>query len=362
VAVKQLFRYEGLRRVQVDEVGPDDIAVVGGIEDLSVGDTICPHDAPDPLPAIKIEEPTISMVFCVNTSPFAGTEGRFVTSRQISARLELASLRDVALVVVGTDSADAFEVKGRGVMHLGVLVESMRREGYEFAVAKPHVILKQVDGVVCEPVERASIEVPTHSAGKVIEYLGRRRGEMSEMHPMGPGGEHTRVEFSVPARGLIGARTALMTLTRGEAILSHVFEAWRPDQGRIPRRTNGVLVSDRSGDAVPYGLFNLLDRGEFFVAPGQRVYEGMIVGENNKDKDLGVNVCREKKLSNMRAAGRDDNVKLPPPHVMSLEESLEYIEDDELLEVTPTSLRLRKKFLLEVDRKKSDRAAATASR
>jgi GTP-binding protein len=179
---------------------------------------------------------------------------------------------------------------------------------------------------------------------------------------MGPGGEHTRVEFSVPARGLIGARTALMTLTRGEAILSHVFEAWRPDQGRIPRRTNGVLVSDRSGDAVPYGLFNLLDRGEFFVAPGQKVYEGMIVGENNKDKDLGVNVCREKKLSNMRAAGRDDNVKLPPPHVMSLEESLEYIEDDELLEVTPSSLRLRKKFLLEVDRKKYDRAAAKASR
>ena len=362
VAVKQLFRYEGLRRVQVDEVGPDDIAVVGGIEDLAVGDTLCPHDAPDPLPAIELEEPTISMVFCVNTSPFAGTEGRFVTSRQISARLELASLRDVALVVVGTESADAFEVKGRGVMHLGVLVESMRREGYEFAVAKPHVILKQVDGVVCEPVERASIEVPTESAGKVIEYLGRRRGEMIEMHPMGPNGEHTRVEFSVPARGLIGARTALMTLTRGEAILSHVFEAWRPDQGRIPRRTSGVLVSDRSGDAVPYALFNLLDRGEFFVAPGQKVYEGMIVGENNKDKDLGVNVCREKKLSNMRAAGRDDNVKLPPPHVMSLEESLEYIEDDELLEVTPSSLRLRKRMLLEVDRKKYDRAAAKAGR
>jgi GTP-binding protein len=359
VAVKQLFRYEGLQREQVEQVYAGDIAVVAGIEGLSIGDTLCPPDAPDALPAIELEEPTISMVFQVSNSPFAGQEGRYVTSRQISARLELAALRDVALVVVPTASADAFEVKGRGVMHLGVLVESMRREGYEFSVAKPHVILKDVDGTRCEPVELATIEVPTESAGKVIEYLGKRRGEMSHMGPMGSG-EHTKVEFTVPARGLIGARTALMTLTRGEAILSHVFDSWQPDQGRIPRRINGVLVSDRAGEAVPYALFNLLDRGRFFVAPGDKVYEGMIVGENNKEKTLGVNVCREKKLSNMRAAGRDDNVKVPPPLVMSLEECLEYIEDDELLEVTPSSLRLRKRTLSEADRRKEDRATAKA--
>jgi GTP-binding protein len=302
------------------------------------------------------------MIFCVNNSPFAGQEGRFVTSRQIAARLELAALRDVALLVAPTDAADAFEVKGRGVMHLGVLVESMRREGYEFGVGKPHVILKQVAGRLCEPIELAAIEVPTESAGKVIEYLGRRRGEMAEMYPMGADGTHTRIEFKVPSRGLIGARTALMTLTRGEAILSHVFEAWEPDQGRIPRRTSGVLISDRSGDTVPYALFGLLDRGEFFVAPGTRVYEGMIVGEHSKDKDLGVNVCREKKLTNVRSAGRDENVKLPPPRNMSLEECLEYIEDDELLEVTPGSLRLRKRVLAEVERRKVDRASAKAGR
>jgi GTP-binding protein len=362
IAVKRLFRYEGLSRVQVDEVHAGDIAVVAGIDELSVGDTLCPPDAPEALPAIEIEEPTISMVFSVSNSPFAGKEGKYVTSRQIAARLELASMRDVALVVVPTESADSYEVKGRGVMHLGVLVESMRREGYEFSVAKPHVILKQVDGKRCEPYERATIEVPTESAGKVIEYLGRRRGEMDHMGPLGLSGEHTKIEFIVPARGLIGARTALMTLTRGEAILSHVFDSWQPDGGRIPRRTNGVLVSDRAGEAVPYALFNLLDRGQFFVAPNEKVYEGMVVGENNKDKDLGVNVCREKKLSNMRAAGRDDNVKIPPPLRMSLEECLEYIEDDELLEVTPSSLRLRKRVLSEVERKKEDRKAAKATR
>jgi GTP-binding protein len=356
-AVKQLLRYEGLQRVQVDEVSAGDIAIVGGIEEIAVGDTLCPPDRPEPLPAIRLEEPTISMVFCVNTSPFAGKEGQYVTSRQISARLELAALRDVALGVVPTDTPDAFEVKGRGVMHLGVLAENMRREGFEFAVAKPQVIQKRVDGVLCEPVERAVIEVPTESAGKVIEYLGRRRGEMSHMEPFG---EHTRLEFLVPSRGLIGARTALMTLTRGEAILSHVFEAWRPDQGAIPRRSNGVLVSDRPGDTVPYAIFNLLDRGEFFVPPGVPVYEGMIVGENNKDNDLSVNVCREKKLTNIRSAGADENVKIPPHHVMSLEEALEYIEDDELVEMTPENLRLRKKVLSETDRKKEARKASKA--
>jgi GTP-binding protein len=292
------------------------------------------------------------MHFCVNDSPFAGLEGQYVTSRHLRARLERANLRDVALELADTDSSEAIEVKGRGVMHLSVLIENMRREGYELAVGKPHVILHEVDGVVCEPYERATIEVPTEFAGRVIEYLGRRRGEMTHMEPFGV---QTRLEFRVPSRGLIGARTALMTLTKGEAILSHIFEAWRPDQGPIPRRSCGVLVADRPGDAVPYGLFNLLDRGEFFIAPGTPVYEGMIVGENNKEGDLPVNVCRTKKLTNMRAAGRDDNAKIAPARIMSLEESLEYIEDDELLEVTPSSLRLRKRILNETERKRQKR-------
>jgi GTP-binding protein len=299
------------------------------------------------------------MEFYVSNSPFAGQEGQYVTSRQILARLERAALRDVALQLAPGQTTDAFEVKGRGVMHLGVLIENMRREGYEFSVGKPRVILKQVDGVQCEPYERTAVEVPTVHAGRVIEYLGRRRGEMTHMEPFG---EHTRVEFLCPSRGLIGARTALMTLSQGEAILSHVFDRWRPDGGPIPRRTNGVLVSDRSGEAVPYAMFGLLDRGTFFVEPGVPVYEGMIVGENNKDNDLSVNVCREKKLTNIRSAGKDENVKLPPAHVMSLEECLEYVEDDELLEVTPKSLRLRKRILSEVERKKQTRKEAKVAR
>ena len=341
--VKSLFRYEGLERRPVESVQAGDIAVVAGIEQLCIGDTLCDPEMPEPLPAIEVDEPTISMVFQVNDSPFSGREGTFVTSRHLRSRLERAALRDVALDLADTSSAEAIEVKGRGVMHLSVLVENMRREGYEFAVGKPHVLIKEVDGVRCEPFERASVEVPTTFAGRIIEYLGRRRGEMLHMEPLSD--TISKIEFSIPARGLIGARTALLTLSQGEAILSHVFETWRPDGGRIPRRSNGVLVADRPGPAVAYGLFGLSDRGTFMVAPGEEVYEGMIVGANNKDDDLPVNVCRTKKLSNMRAAGRDDNVSLPPPWKLSLEECLEYIEDDELLEVTPRSLRLRKRVL-----------------
>jgi GTP-binding protein len=350
--IKQLQRYEGLTKITVDEVHAGDIAIVGGVEELSIGDTLCPPDRQEPLPAIRLEEPTISMIFCVNNSPFAGKEGQFVTSRQIGSRLELAALRDVALIVEPTPSPDQFLVKGRGVMHLGVLAENMRREGFEFGVGKPQVIIKEVDGQKCEPIERAVIETPNDSAGKIIEYLGKRRAEMTHMEPFG---EHTRLEFLVPSRGLIGARTAMMTMSRGEAILSHVFELWRADQGPIPRRQNGVLISDRAGDTVPYGMFGLLDRGEFFVAPGTAVYEGMIVGENNKDQDLELNACREKKLTNIRSAGKDENVKLPPPHVMSLEEALEYIEDDELVEITPKSIRLRKRILSSIERMKQAR-------
>jgi GTP-binding protein len=295
------------------------------------------------------------MVFQVNNSPFAGQEGTFVTSRQILARLDRATTRDVALRLAQTDSADTYEVKGRGVMHLSVLIENMRREGFEFSVGKPHVIIKVIDGVKHEPYERATVEVPSGRAGRIIEYLGRRRGEMTHLDTAG---ELARIEFKIPARGLIGARTALLTLSQGEAVLSHVFESWERDGGPIPRRSSGVLVSDRAGDTVAYGLDGLQDRGDFFVAPGTPVYEGMIVGENNKDDDLGVNVCRAKKLTNMRASGRDDNVKIAPPRLMSLEECLEYIEDDELLEVTPKSLRLRKAVLSETERKKIKRKAA----
>ncbi len=340
--VKGLYRYEGLKRVPVDTVEAGDIAVVAGIEGLSIGDTLCDLEHPDPLPAIHIDEPTLSMIFQVNDSPFSGREGTYVTSRQILARLERAALGDVALELAPTDASEAFEVKGRGVMHLGVLVEKMRREGYEFAVGKPHVITKEVDGVRCEPYERATVEVPSEFAGRVIEYLGRRRGEMLHMEPLGA---MQKVEFAVPARGLIGARTALLTLSTGEAILAHVFENWRPDGGPIPRRSNGVLVSSNAGPVFAYALEGLSDRGEFFVSPGNEVYEGMIVGENNKNEDLAINVCRQKKLTNVRSANKEMFTKLPPPHEMSLEECLEYLEDDELLEVTPKSLRLRKRVL-----------------
>ncbi|MFN0241833.1 MAG: translational GTPase TypA [Planctomycetota bacterium] len=357
--IKGLYRYEGLNRVAVEEVKAGDIAVVAGIDDMKIGDTLCPQDAQDPLPAIKLDEPTIAMEFFVSNSPFAGQHGQFVTSRQVLARLEKAQLRDVALILANPDASDGFEVKGRGVMHLGVLIENMRREGYEFSVGKPRVILKTVEGVRCEPFERTSVEAPTQHAGRVIEYLGKRRGEMVHMEPFG---EHTRLEFLCPSRGLIGARTALMTLSQGEAILSHVFDCWKQDGGPIPRRTNGVLVADRSGEAIPYGMFGLLDRGTFFIEPGTSVYEGMIVGENNKDNDLDVNVCREKRLTNIRSAGKDENVKLPPAHNMSLEEALEYIEDDELVEVTPKTLRLRKRALTAIERKKQDRQAARVAR
>jgi len=352
VLVKSLFRYEGLERRPVEAVHAGDIAVVAGIDELSIGDTLCPADRREPLPAIRVDEPTISMVFQVNDSPFAGKEGTYVTSRHLRSRLERASLRDVALQLADTDSAEAIEVKGRGVMHLGVLVEEMRREGYEFAVGKPHVITRVIDGVKNEPFELASVETPPEAAGRVIEFLGRRRGEMLSMEPLG---EQTKLEFRIPARGLIGARTALLTLSQGNAILTHVFDSWRPDAGKIPRRTSGVLVSDRSGPAVPYALNSLQDRGVFFVEPGVDVYEGMIVGANNKEGDLPLNVCRTKKLSNMRAAGKDDNVILAPPRVLSLEECLEYIEEDELLEVTPENLRLRKRELNADRRKKNER-------
>ena len=351
--IKNLYRYEGLAKVPTEQVEAGDIAVVAGIEELTIGDSLCPAEQPDPLPGIELDEPTLSMVFQVNDSPFSGKEGKFVTSRQVLARLEKAALRDAALTIQPTEKTDAYEVHGRGVMHLGVLIENMRREGYEFAVAKPRVILKEVDGKRCEPYERATVEVPQDHAGKVIEYLGRRRGELLEMDSSG---SMTRVQFKIPARGLIGARTALLSLTNGEAILGHLFEEWGPDGGAIPRRNGSVLVSDRSGPVLAYALDGLSDRGTFYVEPGDEVYEGMVVGESAKPGDLTLNVCRGKKLTNMRAAGKDDNSNLAPPKKRSLEEYLEFIEDDELLEVTPGNLRPRKRVLDATQRKRVARA------
>jgi GTP-binding protein len=350
--VKSLYRYEGLERVPASSVQSGDIAVVAGIEDLSIGDTLCDPEVLDPLPAIAIDEPTISMQFSINDSPFGGKEGSYVTSRHVQTRLERAAIRDVALTIEPTQKTDTFEVKGRGVMHLGVLIEAMRREGFEFAVGKPLVIVKEVDGKMCEPFERATVEVPTEHSGRIIEYLGRRRGEMLHMEALG---NVTKVEFLIPARGLIGARTAMLTLSQGEAILAHVFDSWKLDGGVIPRRTSGVLVSDRTGPVLTYALDGLSDRGKFFVRPGDEVYEGMVVGEQNKTGDLPVNVCRAKKLTNVRASSKDQAASLSPPRIMSLEESLEYIEDDELLEVTPSSLRLRKRILSADQRKKAQR-------
>jgi GTP-binding protein len=355
--VKSLFRYEGLVRTPATAVEAGDIAVIGGIEQLRIGDTLCEIEHPEPLPAIRVDEPTISMIFQINDSPFSGTEGTYVTSRHLRTRLGRAAMRDVALELADTDTAEAIEVKGRGVMHLGVLIESMRREGYEFAVGKPHVITKMIDGVECEPYERATVEVPREFAGRVIEYMGRRRGNMLQMDPLGE--LQTKIDFDIAARGLIGARTVLLTLTRGEAVLSHVFDSWKEDGGLIPRRTNGVLVADRAGPTVPYALFGLADRGSFFVSPGEEVYEGMVVGEYRRGGDLPVNVCRTKKLTNMRASGRDDNVSLAPPVPKGLEEYLEYVEEDELLEITPRSLRLRKRIRKAELRRKATRAART---
>jgi len=355
--IKKLFRYEGLTKVAVEEVRAGDIAVVAGIDDLCIGDTLCPLENQDPLPGITVDEPTVSMIFHVNDSPFAGQDGKFVTSRHVRSRLEKAALRDVALTLADTDSSEAIEVKGRGVMHIGVLIENMRREGFEFAVGKPSVIIKEVDGVMCEPFERATVEVPTDFAGKIIDYLSRRRGEMLSMEPFG--NTSSKLQFLIPARGLLGARTPLLTLSTGEMVLSHVFDSWKKDGGLIPRRQTGVLVADRPGPAVAYGLAGLADRGIFFVAPGMEVYEGMVVGVNNKEQDLPVNVCRTKKLTNMRASGRDDNVNLAPATIMSLEESLEYVEHDELLEITPHFLRLRKRVRNANDRKRTERQASS---
>ena len=351
-AVTELFIFDKLGRTPIHEVTAGDICAVTGIGNVEIGDTITDPEAPDPLPLIDIDRPTISMVFQVNDSPFAGQEGKFVTSRQLRDRLYRELESNVALRVEDLPTAGSFEVSGRGTLHLGILIENMRREDYEFQVGKPRPIFIEENGKRKEPMELLHVQTPEESAGKVIELAGSRKGEMSRYELQG---ERILMQFKIPARGLIGMGSRLMSLTAGEAIICHNFDGYEAHKGNIPRRSAGVMVSSERGKAVGYALFTLKDRGPMFVAPGEPIYEGMIVGEHCKDDDITVNLCREKKLTNVRAAGSDKNILLSPPRVMSIEEALEYIEEDELLEITPGNYRLRKRVLNAKLRRKDKR-------
>ena len=344
VKISKLYEFEGLQKVEVKEAKFGSIVAISGIADISIGDTICSPLKPEALPFVKIEEPTISINFSVNDGPFAGQEGKFVTSRHIRERLYRELNTDVSLRVEDTDSTDTFKVSGRGELHLSILIETMRREGYEFLVSKPEVLYREINGVKCEPMEQVYIDVPEEFVGNVIEKLGSRKGEMRNMTPSANGG-YTRVEFSIPSRGLIGYKNELLTDTKGNGIMNTIFDGYQPYKGDIPTRTMGSLVAFESGEAVAYGLFNAQDRGDLFISPGTKVYTGMIVGRNSRADDLDVNVCKKKQLTNMRSSSADEALKLTPPIVMSLEQSLEFISEDEYVEVTPKSIRMRKKVL-----------------
>ena len=341
--IAKLYTYEGLKRVEKEEVSAGDIVCVSGIADINIGDTICDINNPEKIPFVDIDEPTVSMTFSVNNGPFAGKEGQFVTSRHIRDRLMKELERNVSLRVKETSSADSFEVCGRGELHLSVLIENMRREGFELLVSRPKVIFKDIDGVKCEPMERLVVNVPDDCIGNVIEKLGRRKAEMLNMEPAEAG--HTKVEFKIPARGIIGYRTEFLTDTKGEGTMNSTFECYEPYKGDIQARTRGVLVAFEQGTSVTYGLYNAQERGELFIGAGLEVYEGMIVGINSRNEDISINVCKEKHLTNTRASGSDDALRLVPPIKLSLEKAIEFIQDDELVEVTPKSIRLRKKIL-----------------
>ena len=341
--IAKLFTYDGLKRVEADEIEAGDIVAIAGIPDINIGETVCDAEHPEKIPFVNIDEPTVSMTFSVNDGPMAGKEGKFVTSRHIRDRLMKELERNVSLRVKETDKAESFEVCGRGELHLSVLIETMRREGFELLVSRPKVIFKDIDGVKCEPMEILSVNVPDDTVGTVIQKIGTRKGEMINMEPAEPG--HTKVEFRVPARGLIGYRTEFMTDTRGEGSMSSVFDDYEPYKGDIQARTRGVIVAFEAGKSITYGLYNAQLRGELLIGPGVEVYEGMIVGINSRNEDISVNVCKEKHLTNTRASGSDDALRLVPPLKMSLEQSIEFIAEDELVEVTPLNIRLRKKIL-----------------
>ncbi len=345
-----LYQFDGLGKVPVTEATAGNIIAMSGIGDITIGDTICAPDAVEPIEFVKISAPTIEMTFSVNDSPFAGREGKFVTSRQLRERLFRETLKDVSLRVTETASTDSFNVAGRGEMSLSILIETMRREGYEFQVSPPRVLYQEIDGQKCEPIERLVVDVPAEAVGSVIEKIGARKGEMAEMTPVG---NRMKVEFLVPARGLFGYRNEFLTDTKGEGIMASVFECYAPFKGEVTRRNTGSLVAFETGEAVTYGLFNAQERGALFIGAGVPVYAGMVVGETPKNEDISVNVCKKKQLTNMRASGSDEALRLTPARQMSLEQCLEFLADDELLEVTPENLRLRKRILDHGDRMKA---------
>lgn len=340
--IVNLYEIEGLKRVPAETATVGDIVCISGIEDINIGNTVSDPVTPEPLSFVKISEPTVEMTFSVNDSPFAGKEGKYVTSRQLRERLYRELLKDVSLRVEDTDNTDSFKVCGRGEMHLSILIETMRREGYEFSVSTPKVLYKKVDGVIMEPVDKLVVDVPQNTAGTVMGQMGQRKGELVHMQPMG---SRTRLEFNVPSRGLFGYKNEFLTATQGEGIMSSIFFEYQPYKGEIPRRLTGSLIAFETGEAVTYGLFNAQERGTLFIGAGTPVYEGMVVGYSPKMEDLVVNVCKKKHLTNTRASGSDDALRLISPRVFSLEECLEFIADDELLEVTPKSLRIRKRIL-----------------
>jgi GTP-binding protein len=355
--INQVLMFEGLARVQVDEAEAGDIVLINGIDEVGVGTTLCHPEHPDALPLLKVDEPTLTMNFLVNASPLAGREGKFLTSRQIRERLERETKSNVAMRVEYPDDTDTFIVHGRGELHLTILLENMRREGYEIAVSRPRVIYKEIDGVRCEPFEVLSVDVEDSNQGGVMEELGRRRGELLDMQPDGKG--RVRLDYRIPARGLIGFQGEFMTLTRGTGVMSHVFDDYAPAKAeQMAERRNGVLVSQDDGVAVAYAIWKLQERGRMFVSPGEPVYEGMIVGIHSRDNDLVVNPIRTKQLTNIRASGKDEAIDLVPPISLTLEYAVEFIADDELVEITPKSIRLRKRFLKEHERRRADRAAA----
>jgi GTP-binding protein len=356
--IAQVLTYQGLNRSPIDEAFAGDIVAVTGIEDVNIGLTICDQNAPVGLPPIKVDEPTLAMNFQVNTSPLAGREGKFVTSRQIRERLQRELQSNVALRVEDTGEPDVFRVQGRGELHLTILLENMRREGYELAVSRPQVLMKTIDGVLHEPYEALTVDVEENNQGGVMEALGTRRAEMTDMVVDGRG--RVRIDYRVPARGLIGFQGEFMTLTRGTGLMSHIFDGFAPVKGEIPERRNGVLISNEQGEAVAYALWYIQERGRLFVNPGEKLYEGMIIGIHSRENDLVVNPIKTKKLTNIRAAGKDDAILLTPPIQLTLEYAVEFISDDELVEITPESIRIRKRFLKETDRKRASRATEAA--
>ena len=347
--IKELMVFDGLGKAKTEEVQCGDICAVVGIEGFEIGDTIADFENPEALPPISVDEPTMSMLFCINNSPFFGREGKFVTSRHLKERLEKELEKNLALRVKPGPNADSFIVYGRGVLHLSVLIETMRREGFELQVGQPKVLDKTINGQRCEPIENLTIDLPEEFVGRAIEMVTRRKGALIQMEGRG---DRTHLEFDIPARGLMGLRSNLLTATQGEAVVAHRFKDYEPYKGDIERRTNGSLVSLETGLSVAYSMDKLQDRGRFFIEPGVDIYEGQVVGEHTRERDLNINICKTKKLTNMRASGSDDKVMLPPPVVFSLEEALEYIQEDELVEVTPKSMRLRKIILNEIERKR----------